>query len=408
MQFHPGHDAPLRRDSFLAHQGLPVDVGPDLLPLIVRLERLGSIEELARDWKALEASADASYFVSWAWIENWLTTGPAGLDIWVLSARRAGLAVGLGILCRRHRRVAGVHRTESWWLHATGRADLDVIFIEHNDLLVHARDGAAIRRAMLRHWAQAADPVAELNLPGVRETDWRFVAFERLAHRHCARDAFALDSRPADGQPSVSREIDLTTLLSSHTRRLVRRSRKEYEKLGPVEVRVASSSDEALDWHDRMLQLNVARLKSKGSRSNCLSPFFRRFHTRLLERATPGALMVRVRAGEQLIGYIQAFLHAGRAYVYQSGLDFSLQDNNARPGYVGHCLAAQMWAQQGVHVYDFMAGDARYKENLSNRREGLDWVVAHKPHWSYRLEDRWLALRRSPTVQRLKQWWPAR
>jgi CelD/BcsL family acetyltransferase involved in cellulose biosynthesis len=404
MFMRPIHDrvaASARRESLLTHYDAGALPPAQTLPLVVSLERLTQFDALGTDWRGLEASASGSFFITWKWIDNWIATLPPGVELWALRACRAGLVMGLAVLTRHARHLGGLLPVESWWLHATGREECDVLFIEHNDFLVHQADSAAIRRAMLTAWSRASKPNAELHLPGVRAADWAFLEQAHLGQRHRVQISYALDARlEGRGAPE-----DHTALLGAHTRRMVRRSCKEYEKHGPISVEEAASKEESLAWFEALLMLNSDRHASKGSHSKCLAPHFRRFHIRLLEQATEGVRMVRVSTENQVIAYLYAFIQGERAYVYQSGLDFSNKHNNARPGYVGHILTAAAWARQGVHVYDFMAGEARYKENLSNRQDKLDWVVLHKNDLSHRLEDHWLDVKCSAVVRWLRARW---
>jgi CelD/BcsL family acetyltransferase involved in cellulose biosynthesis len=395
--------APLRRESLLADFEAGVGTSPtDLDALACELVPLTEFIELGKDWEALESFADGSFFTSWTWIHSWISVLPAGIDLWVLKARRAGLLCGLAILVKTRRRVLGLADAESWWLHATGRPECDLVFIEYNDFLVHRGDAPKIRQAMLRHWRASTDPCAEFHAPGVRAEDWAFLSQEDFRQRHHIQQAFSLDMRASgtDTPPN-----DLTGLLRPNTRSLVRRSRKEFEKQGVIVAREAANTAEALNWFGELLVLNAQRFAAMGVRSNCTDPQFRHFHVHLLAKASPMVRMVRISAGEQLIAYLYAFIHRDRAYAYQAGMDFSNPDNKARPGYVSHMLAASMWAAQGVRVYDFMAGDARYKENLSNQQTALNWLTLHKAqHWAHRLEDLWIAVKQSAWGKACKQW----
>ena len=85
---------------------------------------------LQAQWLALEARTDVTFFLSWDWIGAWVDE--AGMPDLVLAGRAGGEIVCLGLLRRsvdrRHRFV----RSRTLHLHATGREDQDVIFIEYN------------------------------------------------------------------------------------------------------------------------------------------------------------------------------------------------------------------------------------------------------------------------------------
>jgi hypothetical protein len=54
-------------------------------------------------------------------------------------------------------------------------------------------------------------------------------------------------------------------------------------------------------------------------------------------------------------------------------------------------LAAQYNAAQGHQVYDFMAGESRYKVNLATLDEQMTWTTLRTSAWRFDLE---AALRR--------------
>jgi CelD/BcsL family acetyltransferase involved in cellulose biosynthesis len=53
-------------------------------------------------------------------------------------------------------------------------------------------------------------------------------------------------------------------------------------------------------------------------------------------------------------------------YAYQTGFAYA-DDARLKPGLVSHYLCLQHHLQKGAKVYDFMAGDNRYKSNLGMR-----------------------------------------
>ena len=73
-------------------------------------------------------------------------------------------------------------------------------------------------------------------------------------------------------------------------------------------------------------------------------------------------------------------------YFYQSGLDYGLIEKHARPGLVAHVLAAQHNAALGHDVYDFMAGESRYKLTLATLDEQMTWTTLRTAAWRFDLE----------------------
>jgi CelD/BcsL family acetyltransferase involved in cellulose biosynthesis len=352
----------------------------------VELIALPPRTELQADWRALEARAQPNFYTSWSWIGCWLDGLPADLDLQLWRARRDGEVVGLGLLVRRWRKRGVVPVCEAWYLHATGDFTHDVVWVEHNDLLVDACWGDEVRAAMVAHWRSRVSGVAELHCPGLVGPGWPAVVGEGLE-----RVADVQQSCCVTLQDVRDHKLDFMPLVSSHSRRLIRRSLKEYQTLGEVRVLEATSPEQALEFLDRLGALHRRRWQTRGEPGVFGQPHFLAFHRRLIERSLPRGevQLLCVKAGDHDIGLLYSFVLAGRVYVYQSGFDYALLAKHGRPGLVTHTLAVQHNAALGHEVYDLMAGEsAQYKQTLSNRPESMTWLVLRTPALRFRLERR--------------------
>jgi CelD/BcsL family acetyltransferase involved in cellulose biosynthesis len=47
----------------------------------------------------------------------------------------------------------------------------------------------------------------------------------------------------------------------------------------------------------------------------------------------------------------------------------------------------QACLEHGLIEYDFLAGDSRYKRDLSNSSRELVWATAERPAWRWRMMD---------------------
>ena len=156
-------------------------------------------------------------------------------------------------------------------------------------------------------------------------------------------------------------------LLGSHTRYNVRRSIREYEKLGPLVLESAASPEQASAFLSGLRQLHQAYWQQKGLPGSFANPFFNEFHAELIRsHFAEGAIqLLRMSAGKAVLGYLYNFVDQGRVYNYQSGYDYELCPKQySRPGFVTHVYAVEFNRTAGHHIYDFMAGDSEYKQTL--------------------------------------------
>lgn len=343
----------------------------------ISFEPLASLAELETQWRDLEDRCPTtSFFNSWSWIGPWLEALPSAFERRVLRAFSAGRLVGLGVLVRNTRKLGGVRFCTSWHLHAAGDPVFDGAMVEHNDFLIDADHGDALRAAMVEQWARHVGPGQELHLPGLVGEGFAPAVSGTLQRQDEARASYAIAL-----QPVRDHKLDFTPLVSGHARRFIRRSMKEYQTvIGPLEVHVASSPDEALDYFDRMVALHQQRWASLGEDGSFKSDFRSNLHRTVIRRqfARGEIQMLRVRAGERDLGYLYSFIRGKRLYVYQSGFDYGVLDKHGRPGLVTHTLAVQYNAGLGFDVYDLMAGESQYKATISTVQETLTWSVWRK------------------------------
>jgi len=233
-----------------------------------------------------------------------------------------------------------------------------------------------VRSAMIAAWASVAGPASELHLPGMTPGAQPGPRVDRMRGKEVAKQSAVVDL-------GVVREagLDFTSVLSSHARRFVRRSLKEYQTLGPIKIDEAGSLPESLEFLNGLVRLHEAVWNSRGRQSAFTGQCSLGFHKRLIESAfAEGAVqLLRVRAGSTAIGFIYSFIRGKRLYVYQSGFDYGLLEKHSRPGLVTHTLAIQHNAALGYDCYDLLAGESQYKSTLATGTESMTWSVLQTP-----------------------------
>lgn len=361
-------------------------------------------ELLRSRWQTLAEVAEGAIFLSWPWIGAWLRTWDRPYYLLCVSA--AGRCVGLAILgANATISVHGLLRIPTLNLNASGHEARDVITIEYNDVLADAGYAPAVRCAWLGHllrlrrlpdgrrfdavaWRGALEPAALEALDGIT-WPWRVVAE--------APTAFVdLAAIRTSGRPYLNH-------VSANTRRQVRRAMALYEqRYGPLRLDAASDVAEALAFFHAAGALHQARWEPRGKPGAFAYPFYVRFHERLITEGLPEGVveLVRVCAGEVPIGYLYNFLYRGRVYYYFSGFRYEA-DNRLKPGLVSHTLCIERHLAGGMAVYDFMAGDNRYKTSLGQPGPKMISVLIERPtprvrveYFLRRLRDRWLQRRR--------------
>ena len=337
--------------------------------------------ELLR-WKSAEGPS--SFFLAEPWMSTWL-------DLMADDARSVRVTggddepVAEGFFCRsRERRLGGLVRARRLNLNTTGDPERDTIFLEHNGLRGPA----------------GADPRALVAVIDALEDDpsWDecllHALTDPLADAVCARwprhriiweaPSYALD---LDGVRRTGG--DYLATLSKNTRQQLRRSLRLYEERGELRLEAARDAEQALEFLGDLEQLHEKAWRDRGLESGAFgSPWFRRFHEAMIRdhHAGGGIELLRVTAGDGVIGLLYNFVHDGHVHAYQSGFTTE-EDNRLKPGLVCHYLAILRHLESGARLYDLLAGDQRYKASLAEPGPRMRSVLLWRPRAGLLLED---------------------
>jgi CelD/BcsL family acetyltransferase involved in cellulose biosynthesis len=352
--------------------------------------------ELERQWTALEARAEISFYLSWGWIGAWVDE--AGMPDWVLTGRAGGEIVALGLIRRGIDRRHGFVRSRTLYLHETGREDQDVIFIEYNGLLTDRSHGrlepAAI--AFLRASQAKVGRFDEIAFGGVAGE-----AYEAIAAAGMTTHVHALKTTAFIDLEAVRRSGgDYLAGISANTRYQIRRAIKLYEARGPLILQPARSVAEAVAFFDALGDLHERAWREKGDGGAWRFPFLVAFHRRLIETrfADGGIEIARISCGGAPIGYIHCLVRGGWIGSYLSGFAYET-DNKVKPGLVSFYLYIEHKLRSSGQVLDFLAGDHRYKMSLGQPGPMMYWFRVQERRPQLMLEN---ALRR--LKHRIEAW----
>lgn len=352
--------------------------------ILVTRVALPPLAQLEREWRELEARSEHSFFMSWFWIGSWLARLPADVPRWLLRAESGGRPVGLGVVCASAVHRHGVFVSRGLYLHCAGRPELDELTVEYNGIL--AEDG-------MEH------QVTQRCIEFLRnEQDWDELylnGWHRLDLLPCLRAAPHLSLRIVR---HPYRYVDLEELrrsgrpyaqcLSKNTRHNLHRSVREYGKLGELKFEIAATADEALSFLAGLKRLHQRSWQAKGRSGSFANRFFDGFHEEFVRCRFPDKViqLARLRVGERAVGYLYNFIYRGRVYNYQSGLDFDF-GSRLSPGLVCHVYAVEFNKESGNQIYDFMAGEMRYKNELATHSSEMLWLVLQQPRLKFHIED---------------------
>lgn len=332
--------------------------------------------EVERIWRDLDDATSRSFFTSWAWMENWLACLPRDQLPELAVLRDQGKPVAACFLRKVPTLRLGIVKSRAFHFNVTGNERLDELLIEYNGLVGRELSIGVLMDALPLDWDELFLPALRPDaFGGLSELVFRGfkVRIERTVPVHYVELARV-------------REQGYLKLLGGQTRSQIKRAQRE---AGDVTVEVATDVPSARMIYDEMVQLHQASWVARGKPGAFADPWFDRFHRRLIQqRFKHGEIqLVRLSNAQGPIGALYNFVHRGRVLQYQSGLA-AFENKHLKPGFLAHTAAIEHAAAAGHEVYDFLAGDVRYKKSLATASTTLMWARVQRLRLRFLVEDR--------------------
>lgn len=340
--------------------------------------------EVAEEWRALHAaSTGGSAFTSVAWVSAWLHVFGPILKPRLYTLTAIGAVRAAWILVRRTDRWHGVPLRRVYFGTA-GEDEADSPCVEYNGLVCQPDFQEDALRAVESTLAESRWD--ELMLHGVN-LELAKTLSGNLPTAMRVAPVYGVDLKQVaqSGKPYLE-------LLSYNTRKQIRRSRRFYEKRGPLTFDVARDADQGLAMLDELAALHQAAWHQRGKPGVFSSPLFCEFHRYLISRHFASVQLFRVRAGDWGVGLLYNLVSQGTVYTYQSGFQYE-ESNDARPGMVVTSLAIEYDLDNGIQYFDLTAGNAQYKKSLSTACCELAWASTRSHTLRGRLRQ-WIDSRR--------------
>lgn len=331
---------------------------------------------VAEEWQVLERFAQASFFLSWAWIETWLDAIVDPDPVLLSRVYRDDELVGLAFVGVMERRILGKTSRIAFFneLPVPGRD----ITQEKNGCLAVAGSEAEVFAALCKALLESEFDIEELCCRGI---DLSFT-------EHLDPTAtFEEEQRRCwlVGKASAAGALALEPVLSSLSRNRRAQLKRSFELMAkecgsPMTITAATTQSEADRLFQKLEQLHTRYWQSRGGRGVFANPRWRTFHwllvSRLLEKG--GVQLLEVAAGDRLIGVVYNLRYRSEVLNIQSGFNYT-EANWWRPGYVAHLLAADHAARHGCSQYDLLMGSDDYKSSIARPGATLTWFSIYSP-----------------------------
>ncbi len=333
---------------------------------------------LESQWENIQQSENVTFFLSWAWVSNWIETYSPRLI--VITAKQRNKAVAIGLFTqsieKRHKFIS----SRQLRLQQTGQHDFDQIWVEYNDFIC--------RSEHQEHAVNACIKVIKKSF-----SYWDEIIFSMApSARYQSFIGNGIDTKITLKVPCYS--VDLTRIrsdgqqyidtITANTRYQIRRSIKLYKKhYGEITIEKASSLQAALQLFNEAGEFHKERWGDSGFRN----PEFIKFHKNLISNnfTNKSIDLIKVTAGETTIAIMYNLILNNNIYFYLQGLEYQA-DNKIKPGLVAHSIITQYYLDKGMNLYDYMGGYSQYKTQLASHSTDCYTLCIQRPRIKFKLE----------------------
>jgi CelD/BcsL family acetyltransferase involved in cellulose biosynthesis len=337
--------------------------------------------QIARVWPAIAGACEhPTFFLTPEAVETRVATVGAQLHpSFLLFETREGESAGACIFVRRNERN-GPFVVRRVYLNTAGEDDRDCPCTGYNELLCLPGFETSMARALRSYLddAVAKQPWDEVVAPGIREgAALRALQAELGEAREVddveASDYVDLDDLRRFGKDHVDR-------VASRERTRLRQTMRRYSEIGELQLDEVKTTSEALEYLDALAELHQRTWTSRGEPGALASPTFHAYHRRMIGRCFARARiqLLRLRAGDEPVGYRSHFIFGGESYFYPCGYDHDL-DAKRSPAATLHRFAIRRAVERGLHGHEFMAGDVAYKRRLGTGSRPMHWIAWQAP-----------------------------
>ena len=164
---------------------------------------------------------------------------------------------------------------------------------------------------------------------------------------------------------------------SANTRSRFRRLLRAHEEQ-QLQFKIAETHQEAAAFLEQLLRLHQERWHQEGAPGAFGDPQVREFHRMLLQMLAPARnlILARLSDAEEPLAVLYGFVFERKFDFYQSGV----RSGDLRsPGILAHLLTMRALAQRGIITYDFLGGEADYKNKLATERATICSMSLYRP-----------------------------
>lgn len=318
---------------------------------------------LAKDsWCSLYDNTPPNFFLSWSWIGSWLSTIPPASQLFLCRCHLSGELRAMFFFVVKRETLLGLPHYVAH-VNRCGEQDNDQIWIENNDILTtHNECFSAAILAVLKHTR-----ANEISVNVAKEALYTKASFA-LHNSDLLLDFESVET----GRYSEIASGYTKNYSKSLKRNLAQSYKFATQNHLSFSIDAVFTTNEILENLLNFSKWHIAKWAGTSTPSGFINDAFVQFHKALISNNhnTPEnrPVLLLLKQNGVVVGINYGFQCGKWFGFYLSSISPSIS-NQLRLGLVMHDLSMQYLKEQGVATYDFMAGDARYKEQFCSNKE---------------------------------------
>jgi hypothetical protein len=277
-----------------------------------------------------------------------------------------------------------VHSTQ-WLLHRTGDSEFDQIWIEKNDWLIseqYRQYGGIFWQKLIEAKPNVDEFINELT---IKQNNEKLLSTDLSQYIYCQENL------------QLGYFIDLTAFnhindylagLSKNTRQQLKRSIKLLN-LYHYEFQVITQPNQINEILLQCQQWHIEKWQKTATPSGFTNPIFNQFHQQLCateQTLNATALVATLTIEQELVGCLYCFLDKTNCNFYLSCIK-PIANKKLKIGLNLHYLLIEWCITQATaQRYDFLAGNAQYKQSLASGSEHYIKLVIQKKRARFFIE----------------------
>ncbi|WNC68446.1 GNAT family N-acetyltransferase [Thalassotalea nanhaiensis] len=345
------------------------------------------IPSIQQKWLILAEKTETQFFLSWRWIANWLNQVIDDNKIVLVSAHSyTSEIIALGLFVEKKSNKLGLIPCTQWFLHRTGKRNYDQIWIENNNFLIAKGYEESALTNIWRYLSQSQPHVDEfiISVSKGKTTNQKHLPNSYSLYKSDLHSGYKVNLH------NYKDLNDYLSQLSKNTRQQVNRSISLLNKSAAIELKIWNTDQfSILNKHKH---LHIKKWKNTNTPSGFSNPLFEEFHQQLNSAQDFAysqniyTLVAEINSGEAILGCAYYLVDHGHIYFYLACLS-KIENNKLKLGLAIHAKVIE-WLilnKPEINVYDFLAGDARYKKSLAQTTEAYCNLIIYKKNYKYLL-----------------------